>query len=89
MNFINVEPELPVMSRYSSYTKLQRVIAYCLRFFNNLKDQISRQKSLLTVEGLGKADLIIAKYIHTRSFPDKIGALQNASKINKNNKLVK
>jgi hypothetical protein len=50
VDIINTEPELPVLQKFSSVKKLCRVIAYILRFVNNLKNKTKNQKALSSRE---------------------------------------
>jgi hypothetical protein len=75
VNIINTEPELPVLQKFSSVKKLCRVIAYVLRFVNNLKNKTKNQKAL-SVEELEHARLVVLKYIQSREFADEIRCIQ-------------
>jgi hypothetical protein len=43
-----IQSELPVISKFSSFVKLQRVIGYCLRFINNCRNKNQRVNRSLT-----------------------------------------
>lgn len=67
LNVSHQEPELPVMSRFSSFLKLQGVIAYCLRFYKIIKHKI-RNNGPITIDELNEATNVIVKYIQIRAF---------------------
>jgi hypothetical protein len=80
VNIINAEPELPVLQKFSSVKKLCRVIAYILRFVNNLKTKTKNQKAL-SVEELEHARLVVLKYIQSRELADEIRCIQKSKKL--------
>jgi hypothetical protein len=87
VNIINAEPELPVLQKFSSVKKLCRVIAYILRFVNNLKNKTKNQKAL-SVEELEHARLVVLKYIQSRELADEIRCIQKSKKL-KSQRLAK
>ncbi|XP_054272529.1 uncharacterized protein LOC128992813 [Macrosteles quadrilineatus] len=79
-----VEP-LPIMvttkkpdlfNRFSSWSTLQRVIAYVLRFKNNLTNQV-KESGLLKLEELDKATITICKMIQQTVFSEDISRLKD------------
>lgn len=43
--FNNVVEEFDLLERYSSWPKLKRVVAYCLRFIRNVKQSLEKKKN--------------------------------------------
>jgi hypothetical protein len=80
VNIINTEPELPVLQKFSSVKKICRVIAYVLRFVNNLKNKTKNQKAL-SVEELEHARPVVLKYIQSREFADEIRCIQKSKRL--------
>lgn len=73
--------------KFSSFTKLQRVLAYCLRFLNNVKLKNEKMSGFLTVKELQAALELILKFIQNKYFSKEI--LELKSKKNVTSKAVK
>ncbi|XP_025836105.1 uncharacterized protein LOC112906362 [Agrilus planipennis] len=67
--------------KFSCFTKLKRVLAYCLRFLNNIRTGNTKYKGCLTVYELDKAQLVIVKYLQKQHFSDEIAQIQNNKSI--------
>ena len=80
---ITATSNVNILQRYSSFNKLKRVIAYCMRF----KFQ-KQYKGLLKVEELKNAEMIIVKLIQTVEFADDIHFLKQGKPIHKKSKLI-
>ena len=72
-----------ILSRYSSYTKLQRVIAICLRFKPNMK-----KKGPTTVEELQRASVKILQLAQQMKFDAEIKRLQKGQFVSNKSKLL-
>jgi hypothetical protein len=86
-----IQSELPVISKFSSFVKLQRVIAYCLRFINNCRNKNQRVNGSLTCLELIQAHNRIIAYVQKREFAEEIHILSHESKnkkLNKNSRLL-
>lgn len=79
---LNVLP----LERYSSFNKLVRIIAYCWRFFDNLRRN-TRRGSLL-VEELKRATVSIIREVQGESFSTEVEALKSEHNLPKNSKLL-
>lgn len=66
-NVMTAVSELQFRKRYSSFNKLKRVTAYCLRFLNNLKGQ--RKYGALATEELEDTGRKIVWTVQRESFP--------------------
>ena len=66
-----------VLQRFSTIQRLQSVVAYCFRFFNNIKtkDETTRLKGTITPAEINAALHVIIKVIQTEMFAKEIRAL--------------
>lgn len=62
---------IEMFDKYSEYTKLQKVIAYFLRFVSNIKSS-DRLSGSLSVDELQNSTHFIVKIIHRRFFYSEI-----------------
>lgn len=87
---------LELWNKYSNFSKLQRVVGYCLRFANNCCMKGNRSKKLaevkdilpLNIEELQRASKILVKLCQWQAFWEEIIALQGKRNIAKNSKLL-
>jgi hypothetical protein len=76
-----------VSTKFSSWNKLQRVIAYCLRFIYNCRHKNSRFQGAVSLFELNEATLVCVKRAQTDSFMKekadlmKKGSLSNKSSL--------
>lgn len=72
-----------VFMKYSSFNKLQRIIAYCLRFIVNLKNQrlLEKKTGPLSLEELQQSEKIIVKIIQQKHFAREIQELSKSESI--------
>lgn len=75
---------IDLLSRYSSYNTLKRVVAYCMRF----KFLKKYRGSLLTIEELNNAEMVIVKLIQNVEFSREIQDLKKEKKVNSKSKLI-
>ncbi|XP_055527560.1 uncharacterized protein LOC129720152 [Wyeomyia smithii] len=71
---------LPVFSKFTSFRKLQRMIAYVLRFISNcrIKDpELRKLKCHLTVPELRESLIVIVKVIQHERLADEINRIKN------------
>lgn len=66
-----------LLEKYSSLSKLVKVVAYCLRFINNLKEKVvmNRNKGFLSPKEQAQALNAIIKIVQSEVFPNEIRAL--------------
>jgi hypothetical protein len=84
---INEEPSW--FRSYSSFSKLVRTTAYCIRFMENCKLKKDKRKStFITVEELKGAETKIIKIIQQEEFPDEYTALKKGNSIKTTSKLL-
>ena len=74
----NVMPESKLidLERYSSYSKLRRIIAWVVRFVRNCKSSNTRKSGPLTTDELSKADVVLLSLAQTDDFRSEIQALE-------------
>lgn len=75
-----------ILHKYSSITKLQRVLAYCIRFANNLKG--NKRIEALEVEELEHATRIIVKLVQDQIFKKEIEDLKHGKELHRKSKLL-
>lgn len=94
VNIVNSGSDhLELFSKYSSLNKLQRVIAYCFRFKNNLLARVHKNSTEITsgslkVCELSKAMAYLVKMCQSEVFGKDIHELNSHGKVNSNSKLL-
>lgn len=83
----SLEPIIPP-SRYSSFTRLERVTAWMLRFTNNVRSPTRVQSPHLTVSELITAETYWLRLIQRESFPLEVENLEGGFPLPKNSKLL-
>lgn len=82
------EFDFDLFIKYSSWTKLKRVVSYCLRFMNNCRNPNEKITSFLTVKELDNAENLICKIVQNREFNEEIKILRAGKSLNASNKLL-
>ena len=75
-----VTMDLPLWSKFSSMTKLARVLAYCLRFVHHkhrIRDSLLTHTPALSSEELKKAHLKIVQHLQRKAWPDEFQRLSS------------
>lgn len=88
---VNLQPSLPLLSKFSSINKLVRVTAYVLRFiknWNNKKFGRSLEIGTLTSRELQVSQTLILRHVQFYSFPIEITALSSGKNLPSNSKLL-
>lgn len=80
--------ELPVLTKFSSFSKLIRAIAWLFRFITNCKTKSNNLKGNLSSEELRSSTVIIAKLIQQSSFLPERKSLQRDKPLPNNSKLL-
>lgn len=81
--------ELELVSKFSSWSKLTRVTAWCLRFFRNCsKIPSKRIKGVLTSEELEMATTLIVKIVQSDQFSEELSCLQKGRPIKSRSKVL-
>ncbi|XP_011859572.1 PREDICTED: uncharacterized protein LOC105557047, partial [Vollenhovia emeryi] len=77
-----------VLERYSSLSRLKRVIAYCLRWRNNHKFANERHNGPLTVSELDQAMATILRRVQLEGFSREIQDLRSKERVNHDSSLL-
>ncbi|XP_055924888.1 uncharacterized protein LOC129956901 [Argiope bruennichi] len=81
--------ENDLIIKYSSFDKLVRITAWCLRFINNCKINISnRKEDYLSAIEIQNATKMLVKYVQRSEFKSEIKYLQLKHPIPKNSKIL-
>ncbi|XP_071574572.1 uncharacterized protein, partial [Temnothorax nylanderi] len=74
-----------ILERFSSYSKLQRVIAYCFRWRSS--SQAGPRNCPVAVEELRNAEKIIARIVQREAFSQEVQDLENGQEVHRKSKL--
>ncbi|XP_045462033.1 uncharacterized protein LOC123672092 [Harmonia axyridis] len=84
------QPTFEIFDRFSTFSKLKRVVAYCLRFFHNSKlTAEKRVVGVLTIEELETASKVLIKLAQQQSFEREIVDLKAARTISSSSPLLR
>lgn len=68
-----------LFSRYSTYTKLRRVVAYCIKYIRSLRTAVRKSSEgslpLLTTADLRTSDLALARLAQQQLYPEELAQL--------------
>lgn len=84
---ITIVHEFDIISKYSTFKKLQRVIAYVLRFPFNLKSK-KRELNHLTSNELENAVVVILKLAQKQSFSEEYNLLLQSNPVGRKSPLL-
>lgn len=79
---------LGLFEKYSSFCKLQRVIAFCIRFGRNCRKENGRRLGSLSVKELEYANSVLDKLCQSETFEQEINYLRKRKNIPKNSPLL-
>lgn len=87
INLTKCDKELPIIGKFSSFRKLQLVIAYCFRF--TTRDKKIRNSSALMTKKLNYSMVAIIRHVQMREYPQEFVRLKtnNQSECKKLTKL--
>lgn len=77
-----------ILERFSSFTRLKRVVAYCLRFKNNALKNALRTRGPFTLDEINGAIIAIAKSCQTNAFSQELQDLNKHFRLNPKSKLL-
>jgi len=78
-----------LIERYSSFIKLTRVLALCLRFYHNTTaPEDLKIRGVLTPEEINRAEIIIIKFVQKQSFPNEYKSITTSKEISKSSQLL-
>ncbi|XP_051171022.1 uncharacterized protein LOC127287913 [Leptopilina boulardi] len=83
------EQNTEFLSAYSNFSKLRRIIGYCLRFVHNLKHKgQDRNSGILTTNELRNATIAICKFAQREKFTREIDALNKGKNVSNKSKIL-
>ncbi|GFW09083.1 integrase catalytic domain-containing protein [Trichonephila clavipes] len=89
LNVVDATFKSEFFQKFSSWNKLKRVAAYCLRFVKNCSlSAYKRRKSLLTTAELREAEKGIVKFIQRDHFSMEVSYLSAGKQLPSTNKLI-
>jgi len=77
-----------IIERFSSLTRLKRVLAYCLRFKDNLLNPTAQAKEPLTVQDKDKALILAIKICQANEFHEELHNLRTQKPLNSKSKIL-
>lgn len=80
--------ELAIISKYSSWSKLLRVLTYCFRFINNCLHPENKCSGFLTTEEIERTKTIIVKMIQRSEFEEDISLLLKSKPLKTSSKIL-
>lgn len=82
------EDDFEIFARYSSYSRIQRVVAYCLRFIEILRNKKVRQiQGPLTLDELNESKKRILRIAQRESFEAEIRELKKSQQVSTSSKI--
>ncbi|GFX22816.1 integrase catalytic domain-containing protein [Trichonephila clavipes] len=89
LNVVDATFKAEFFQKFSSFNKLKRVVAYCLRFVKNCSlSACKRRKSFLTTAELSEAEKGIVKFIQRDHFSMEVSYLSAGKQLPSTNKLI-
>ena len=86
---VSISNASEIWNRFSSFSKLIRVIAFCLRFVVHCKGQKeNRQNMELSCEELDRATITVIKQIQAETYNVELRDLKNHNKVSHKSKLL-
>lgn len=80
--------DLTVIEKFSSFTRMKRIIAYCLRFKNNASRNTTKAKGPLTIAEISNAVTAIIKTCQAKEFPRELHSLTKQLQLDSKSKLL-
>lgn len=83
-----ISGDFSIFERYSTLNKLKRIVALCLRFYNNCRlAPVNRRSGPLTLKELDNSFTILLKIAQREAFHNELSALSDKSAVSKMSKL--
>ncbi|GBM67651.1 hypothetical protein AVEN_221435-1 [Araneus ventricosus] len=79
---------LPIINNCSSFTRLQRVIGWCVRFVRNAKNSLQPSKGNLTSPELFKSLMCLVKNVQANCFAQEIQCLKRGQQLPNSSSLI-
>ncbi|KAL7297385.1 hypothetical protein TKK_0009769 [Trichogramma kaykai] len=83
---IHEQPE--ILSRFSTFNRLQRVVAYIYRFYHNTSNKSSQRLGALTTHELNNATNVVIRLSQSISFHQEIADLTKGKCLKSNSQLL-
>ncbi|XP_018363954.1 PREDICTED: uncharacterized protein LOC108761740 [Trachymyrmex cornetzi] len=83
---LTMTAESEILMRYSSYSKLCRIIAYCHRYRRNRRNK--KKIGLLEKEELENAEKTIVRLVQSKVFAEELRCLRNKGMLPRKSKLI-
>lgn len=83
-----ITTDFDIFNKYSSFTKLKKVTAQCLRFSNNCKNSKYKIVGSLTQQELDNALYALIKLVQSHEYGEELNTLKNKLTISRKNKLL-
>lgn len=80
-------PNHNIFNKFSTFSKLQRVVAYCLRFLKNASSRENRITGSLSVSELNNSLTTLVRLVQLSEFSKEIESLQKSNSISPKSKL--
>ncbi|GFX79806.1 integrase catalytic domain-containing protein [Trichonephila clavipes] len=87
-NVVDTTFKAEFFQKFSSWNKLKRVVAYCLRFVNCSLSTCKRRKSFLTTAELSEVEKGIVKFIQRDHFSMEVSYLSAGKQLSSTNRLI-
>ncbi|XP_043263915.1 uncharacterized protein LOC122404086 [Colletes gigas] len=82
------QPSVELLNKYSCIDRLNRILAYILRFCNNAKRNNKKSTGPLLVAEIRNAHFRVIRLVQLEAFPSEIENLKKGKSISKKSKLV-
>lgn len=86
-SFCTINATNEIFDKFSCLQKLQRVVAYCLRFFNNVSNKSNKFTGYLTTDELNNSMRVLVKLLQSTEFSSDIRSLKLTNSVKPNSKL--
>ncbi|XP_072395159.1 uncharacterized protein [Diabrotica undecimpunctata] len=77
-----------MINKFSNFTRIQRVWAYCLRFINNCQSSNTKLSGTLQADEIHKATIHLIKFVQAEAFETELKTLKSLGIVKGNSKLI-
>lgn len=82
-SFVSLEILDSLLKKYSSLSKIKRIVSYCLRFVYNLQNPTNKKSGAFTIHELHDALLVMVKRVQHTAFHEQIDNLERKNPVSK------
>jgi hypothetical protein len=79
--------EWPILSKYSNFSKLLRVITYCRRFIHNCRDVKNKLTGRIEISEIHETKLVVLKIVQSGVFSTELKCLKTKGSVGNKSKL--